>query len=234
MRVDAKTAKGPPRFGRGELPVTTGRLWERCVFVDWHGVLCDDLFWHSITSNPRHQQRARLQGAVRDLFAGQPDLVTAWMRGQVDTQHVVATLPPTADRRCGPDFLHRRLVEDCRRVRPRLELLAALSALPELTLVVIATDNMDCFAASLPALRPLHGVVHAVLCSSDLGVLKSDDPALFFGAWLDEHGLAPEQSVLVDDADRNCAGFERFGGAAVRFREIGRAVRDLRRWVRRV
>lgn len=115
-------------------------------------------------------------------------------------------------------------------MRPCAPLLAALRDLPPLTLVVLATDNMDCFAAALPALRPLHGVVDALLCSSDLGVLKAEDPERFFGAWLDEHALRPADAVLIDDAERNCAGFERFGGHAIHFADPGRAVDELRVW----
>lgn len=206
------------------------RLWRRCVFVDWHGVLCDQPFWHSIVANPRHQQRERLADEVDQLFGGRPALVEAWMRGRVDAERVLGTLAPPRDKRCREDFLYRRLYEDCQRMIARDDLLCALRALPDLTLVVLATDNMDCFSDGLPRVRGLRGAVHAALCSSDLGVLKAEDPRRFFGAWLDEHGLRPRDAMLIDDAERNCAGFEEFGGRAIRFSDVGQAVRELQRW----
>lgn len=186
------------------------------MFVDWHGVLCDDVFWRSISGNPRHQQRRWLDRAMTTLFQERVDLAVRWMRGDVHSNDVISTLG-FADGRCREDFLYRRLLKDCRSMRPRIELLGALAALPPLTLTVIATDNMDCFSDSLPSIRPLWGRVDAVLCSSDLGVLKAESPERFFGACLHEHGLSPEQAVLIDDSERNCERFRRFGGAAIRF-----------------
>jgi FMN phosphatase YigB (HAD superfamily) len=207
------------------------QLWRRCVFVDWHGVLCDQPFWHSITQNPRHQQRVALAEAVRGLFSDRVALVEAWMRGLVDADRVVNALHAPDDRRCRDDFLYRRLFEDCRAMIPRADVLDALSALPELTLLAIATDNMDCFSDSIPRLRQLRGTFHAALCSSDLGVLKAEDPDRFFGRWLAEHGLRPSDAVLIDDSARNCARFERFGGHAIRFADVGQTIAELTGWL---
>lgn len=221
----------PLRYGR-DPSAAEGRLWERCVFVDWHGVLCDDVFWQSITHNPAHQQRRRLSAAVAMLFGERAELAARWMRGHVDAGFVISTFGPLEDRRCRVDYLHRRLVRDCRQMRPHTELLDALTTLPELTLVVIATDNMDCFSDSLPAIRSLRGCIDAVLCSSDLGVLKAESPDTFFGTWLEEHGLLPKQALLIDDSPRNCARFEEFGGTAIRFTNMPDALCDLDVWAR--
>ncbi|HEV3320306.1 MAG TPA: hypothetical protein VG053_11375 [Solirubrobacteraceae bacterium] len=115
---------------------------------------------------------------------------------------------------------------------PREELLEALRKLPEMTLVVIATDNMDCFSDSVPRLRPLNGVFHATLCSSDLGVLKAEDPERFFGRLLNDHGLSPREATLIDDSDRNCARFAGFGGHPIHFRDVPQAVGELEHWAR--
>ena len=97
--------------------------------------------------------------------------------------------------------------------------------------MVVATDNMDCFSDSLPRIRPLHGRVNGVLCSSDLGVLKAESPERFFGGWLKEHGLTPAQAVLVDDSRRNCDRFERFGGAAIHYDgRVPATLRELKAW----
>lgn len=218
------------RYERDETVVQRG-LWRRCVFVDWHGVLCDEPFWHSITSNPSHQQREALTAAVHGLFTERVELVQAWMRGLVDAAGVVRSLPHPVDRRCREDFLHRRLFDDCRRMVPRAALLEALRELPELTLVAIATDNMDCFSDAVSGLRSLRGTVHAALCSSDLGVLKGEDPKRFFGDWLGEHDLRPHDAVLIDDSERNCARFEGFGGHAIHFVSVEQATFELARWV---
>jgi FMN phosphatase YigB (HAD superfamily) len=206
------------------------QLWRRCVFVDWHGVLCDQPFWHSITENPRHQQRVAVTEAAQGLFSDSGPLVDAWMRGHIDAARVVSTLQVPEDRRCGPDFLYRRLLADCRSMVPRPELLDTLRALPVMTLVVVATDNMDCFSDVVPRLRRLRGTFYAALCSSDLGVLKAEDPERFFGEWLAEQGIRPCDAVLVDDVEHNCARFEQFGGHAIHFTDPRRAAAELTRW----
>jgi FMN phosphatase YigB (HAD superfamily) len=206
------------------------QLWQRCVFVDWHGVLCDQPFWHSITQNPRHQQHRTLSEAIERLFRDRAGLIEAWMRGRTDAHRIVRELPQPEDRRCGPDYLYRRLFADCEQMSPRAELLDALGSLPELTLIVIATDNMDCFSDSVLQVNRLSGLFNAALCSSDLGVLKAEDPQRFFGELLAEHDLESADAVLIDDSHQNCSRFERFGGHAIHFRDVSQAAADLHRW----
>jgi FMN phosphatase YigB (HAD superfamily) len=220
----------PLRYRRDALD-RQGRLWDRCVFVDWHGVLCEQPFWHSITENHLHQLRVTVADAVASLFGERRELVIDWMRGEIDSARVVDTLPDPSDGRCRPDFLYRRLHEDCAAMVIRIELVEALGNLPELTAVAIATDNMDCFSEMLPSIGGLAGTFHAALCSSDLGVLKAEDPEAFFGPWLAEQGLSACDAVLVDDAEANCARFEQFGGHAIRFHDAAQAARELHRWL---
>jgi FMN phosphatase YigB (HAD superfamily) len=200
------------------------------VFVDWHGVLCDAVFWQSITRSDRHQRRRHLDDAVSGFFGKRFEDALGWMRGEIDAWSVVSMLGRWDDRRCKEDFLFRRLHEDCRRMRPRDDLLHALAGLPPLTLIVIATDNMDCFSASLPAIRALRGRFHAVLCSSDLGVLKAEDPSRFFGELLTQNGLTPDRALLIDDSALNCREFERFGGKAIHFADTPQAAAAMQDW----
>lgn len=227
--TSARDVRGLWRYVRDD-GVPQQRLWQRCVFVDWHGVLCDQPFWYSITQNPRHQHYRSMRAAIQRLFQDQGNLIETWMRGMTDAARIVEELPQLQDRRCRPDYLHRRLLADCRKMSPQAELLDILGQLPALTLVVIATDNMDCFSDSVPGLSALNRVFHASLCSSDLGVLKAEDPQRFFGQLLAEHDLRPSDAVLIDDSDRNCWQFKHFGGHAIRFRDVPQAAAELHRW----
>jgi hypothetical protein len=116
-------------------------------------------------------------------------------------------------------------------------------------MVVIATDNMDCFA------RAFHNARHSrrrrvqpwetladwavicddIICSSDVAALKADDPEAFFGPWLDRHGVGFPDAVLIDDRADNCAAFTARGGAAIRWKmgadEIGEIIRELKSWL---
>ena len=68
-------------------------------------------------------------------------------------------------------------------------------------MVVVATDNMDCFARVFEDARHRRGrlnrawetladwavICDDIICSSQAGVLKSEDPQAFFGPWLAAH-----------------------------------------------
>lgn len=209
-------------------------IWTLCVFVDWHGVLSEEVFWESILKNESHELNPSLERAVRDLFGAEGDLVESWMRGSVSMEDVVARLDVSLSRRYRADFLVRRLMRDCRRMRPRRSLLEPLfdNGANSQVLRTLATDNMDCFFSGAERLwKSREKLFDGALCSSELGVLKAEDPQRFFGQWLDDHGLEPAHALLVDDSVDNCRAFERWGGTAVHYSCDHRAVAELQAWL---
>jgi hypothetical protein len=46
-------------------------LWRRVVFVDWNGVLCQDVYWSSIATNPKHPCHTRVNDSRNRLFREQ-------------------------------------------------------------------------------------------------------------------------------------------------------------------
>ena len=116
-------------------------------------------------------------------------------------------------------------------------------------MVVVATDNMDCFArvfehASHRRGRPNRAretladwavICDDIICSSQTGVLKSEDPQAFFGPWLAAHGIGFTDAVLIDDRADNCAAFTREGGAAIQWtmgtNDLSDVTDQLRQWL---
>jgi HAD superfamily hydrolase (TIGR01509 family) len=215
-------------------PDTSLPIWTSCVFVDWHGVLSEEVFWKSILTNETHELNRSLERAVRDLFGANEGLVENWMRGSVSMEQVVARLDVSLNRRYRADFLVRRLMADCRQMQPRSELLEPLRQRDanDRVLRTLATDNMDCFFSGAERLwKSPDRVFDGALCSSELGVLKAEDPQRFFGQWLEDHGLEPADALLVDDSAENCRAFERWGGTAVHYSCQERAVTELQAWL---
>jgi hypothetical protein len=86
---------------------------------------------------------------------------------------------------------------------------------------------MDCFARAFTRARSRRRrpgrdretladwavICDDVICSSQAGTLKSEDPQTFFGPWLTMHGIGFTDAVLIDDRADNCAAFTSQGGA---------------------
>jgi FMN phosphatase YigB (HAD superfamily) len=201
------------------------------IFVDWNGVLSRDPFWASIVRRRTHPLHSRLIATLGRIFDDH-EAVDNWMRGTITSEDLVNRLPVTLDQRFGVRFLQRRLTEDCREMEVNSGIVALLREASSRAFIVIATDNMDCFyqeamearsnrhfpPSSGYALKLKH-VVHGfddILCSSVLGVLKSEKTDAFFGEWLRCHRLSFQRALLVDDSETNCRAFRSAGGAAIR------------------
>jgi FMN phosphatase YigB (HAD superfamily) len=204
-------------------------LWSKAVFVDWYGVLSHTPLWSSILEDHDHQHHNRLSVGVKGLFASSL-LIDAWMRGARSSADVVPLLDLDFDRRHKPDFLLRRLHADCRLMEPDEQRLNALESLRPRILLAIATDNMDCVLEHALSRKRVRRRVDDVLCSSEMGVLKREDPVRFFGPWLMRHGLDFAEALLIDDAADNCAAFESAGGTALTVGEWSSTVASVERW----
>ena len=222
-------------------------LWQRAIFLDWHGVLSREPFWGSIRGSATHPLSVPLEqefaSVLRDV------LMLNWMRGQESAETVVSRLSIRLDNRYRDDFLLRRLREDCRRMRGDPAVAEALRVFNASAMVVVATDNADCFAEAFErsrnaGARRRDGVANlsewaritdGLLCSSALGTLKAESPSGFFGPWLRRHGMTFADAVLVDDREDNCEAFEGSGGHAIRWRlgtdSVGSLVGALRSWL---
>jgi hypothetical protein len=207
-------------------------LWRPAIFVDWHGVLSRDPFWVSILSSEKHPLREPLQAKLGEIFSGDPRVSHEWMKGVRSSTDIVAGMGIELDRRYRNDFLRRRLDDDCKRMRVNVELFRVLNGMRMKAQVVVATDNMDCFARVFDQARQGNrrpkmtgeemsawaSCFDDIVCSSDVRALKSEDPAGFFGPWLAERGLDFSDALLIDDRADNCAAFIERGGSVVQWK----------------
>ena len=227
------------------------RFWHKVVFVDWHGVMSTDPFWYSILENSKHPLVTHLKRACDLIFQHQTDVLSPWMRGHLETEQIVDMMSIKLDRRFLDDFLVRRLYEDCRRMRCNVQLTAFLRKIRKDAFIVLATDNMDCFLDAVrrsqnslrgrrrsyeETLGNISGIFDDVLCSSELGTLKCEDTAKFFGPWLSRYNFVFEDALLVDDREDNCEVFRSMGGTAVRYREaddraLVEAIHKVEKWL---
>jgi hypothetical protein len=207
-------------------------LWDRVIFSDWHGVLSRDPFWVSIRGSATHPLHARLEAGMAEVFNSETGLANEWMKGLLSSGQIIDEMGIQLDRRFRDDFLARRLDFDCARMRVNAELFELLRLMRAEATVVIATDNMDCFARAFeqaqrrrrsPAsdretLADWAVICDDLICSNHVAALKAEDPQAFFGPWLAANGLGFADAVLIDDRADNCTAFTSCGGAAIRWK----------------
>jgi hypothetical protein len=223
-------------------------LWGRVIFTDWHGVLSRDPFWASIRGTATHPLHAQLEAGMAGVFASERGLVNEWMTGLLSSDQIIAGMGIRLDRRFRDDFLARRLDLDCARMRVNAELFEVLCVSRAKAMVVIATDNMDCFTRAFHHARGRRRRTHPwetladwavicddIICSSDVAALKADDPQAFFGPWLGRHDLRFPDAVLIDDRADNCAAFSACGGTAICWKmgvdDISEIIGALKSWL---
>jgi hypothetical protein len=214
----------------------------RVVFVDWHGVLSRDPFWVSIRESSTHPLRGQLDANLAHVFSPETNIANDWMKGLLSSEQVINAMDVRLDRRFKEDFVARRLLVDCRRMRVNVELFHVLRQIKSTAMVVLATDNMDCFQETFLGVRrrrrrPVPGshtladwaiVCDDIVCSSEVGALKAENPVQFFGDFLTRHGLDFTDAALVDDRSDNCEAFAEQGGTPVQYKMTSGDVYDVK------
>ena len=188
----------------------------RVICCDWHGVLSSDPFWASIRASATHPLHAQLEAGMAGVFASERGLANEWMTGLLSSDEVIAEMGIQLDGRFRDDFPGRRLDLDCARMRVNAELFDVLRAMRAEAMVVIATDNMDCFA------RAFHHARHSrrrrvqpweTLADWRSSATTSSAPATWprskrttrsrsSGRGLDRRGVGFSDAVLIDDPGR--------------------------------
>lgn len=214
----------------------------RVVFVDWHGVLSRDPFWVSIRESITHPLRQQLDANLAQVFSSETSIANDWMKGLLSSEQVINAMDIRLDRRFRDDFLAQRLLVDCRSMRVNVALFKALRHVKSTAMVVLATDNMDCFqqtfdhvrkrtrrpTAKSETLADWAAICDDIVCSSEVGVLKAEDPVGFFGSFLARYGLSFTDAALVDDRADNCQAFAEQGGTPIQYEMINGNVSDVR------
>lgn len=178
----------------------------RVVFLDWDGTLSVSRFWQQ-WDDPSHERHEAYQAIQRELFRNRPQVVTDWMRGQLKLQDCLNLVVEYTG--LSREELEQELEESCRKMQyvspvvPELINQLRCSGMK----VVVATDNMDAFTRwTVPALG-LNELCDDVLVSHSVRALKRDralsGESLFFGPYLEQHGILPSEALLIDDSKSN-------------------------------
>ena len=175
------------------------------VFVDFHGTICNDRYWRSLSN----EQQQALQAF---LFQKNSHLVDEWMRGFHTAEAINEMIAAALD--ISYDAVWTVFVADCRSMHVSPAILSRLRLLRPLANIVLMTGNMDSFTRFTAPALGLEGYFDAISNSYDEGRLKTDDGGSIFGQYAIRFGTPIEQCVVIDDADDVCAVFTDLGGKA--------------------
>jgi len=239
-RSSAHPARDHQGSDKNQVPLS-----RRVIFSDWHGVLSRDPFWTSIRLSATHPLHEQLEAGMAGVFDPARTTASEWMKGLLSSDRVSAEMGIQLPGRFPDDFLARRLDLDCARMTVSAGLFEVLRVIRAEAMVVIATDNMDCFARAFEHARSRRRpgrdretladwavICDDIICSSQAGALESEDPQAFFGPWLAIHGISFTDAVLIDDRADNCTAFTSQGGTAIQWKMgTSQATRCLRQWL---
>jgi FMN phosphatase YigB (HAD superfamily) len=179
---------------------------ERIVFIDWFGTLSCDLFWQSLAK--------RDHAFIQETFLKQSPIVDAWMVGAVNTKDVCEQLKQIT--RLESSFLEKNLQASCEQMSLSRQTQSLLQQLQKTALVVLVTDNMDCFSLYTGPRLKKQGLFDLIINSADVRRLKCSDNGRTFRETAARYEIPLSQCFLIDDSEKTCAQFEKIGGIAYR------------------
>ncbi len=185
----------------------------KTIFIDWYGTLSDSTFWGHIPSTDIDLYPLRL-AAESTLFGELTGLIAPWMRGGYTTEEIVSNISQKSS--FSEELLLSQFTLSTKKMVVDPDVLALVDRLRGAgTKVVIATDNMDSFSRwTTPALS-LAQHFDGILNSYQLKALKKDfnsqGQSLFFGSYLQENDLRPDECILIDDSEDRDGNIQKFG-----------------------
>lgn len=177
------------------------------VFIDFHGTLCHDRYWRSLST----PDQSRLQAF---LFENNTELVTAWMRGRYSAEQINDIVANHLGR--DPAALWSLFVADCQTMTIAPGVLERLGRLRGRAVTILITGNMDSFTRFTVPSIGLDKVFDIISNSFTEGRLKTDDGGAQFLDYARRFGTGLERCFLIDDAADVCALFSGLGGQALR------------------
>jgi|SRR6185312_3378004 len=200
---------------------------DRVIFVDWFGVLSNEVFWQKYLDNSTSKWHNKI-AVIKDKIFSNKYLVEEWMKGNYTYEDILNIIEPNLSV-YEKKVLKNSVNSYCSNLILNESLVAILKNASRSAFIVLATDNMDCFFNCLFALPQL-GLFDSILSSNNLGILKKEDPERFFGQWLKNHNIPFENAILVDDSILNCREFKKHGGSYLQYTDTNRDLLSLINW----
>jgi FMN phosphatase YigB (HAD superfamily) len=176
------------------------------LFIDYHGTLCDDLFWKNLDPDSMKQVQTY-------MFKDNPEIISKWMKGEFTSEEINKKV---ADDLGIPfDVLWKGFVSGCEENVIDPKSLELIKELQKKYTAILITDNMDCFDRfTVPALK-LKDYFNFIVNSYDEKMLKKENEGETFKIVADRLGISISNSILIDNYPKACGFFEKLGGKSL-------------------
>jgi FMN phosphatase YigB (HAD superfamily) len=183
------------------------------VIFDFNGVLSHDHFYNNPQYRRLQQEFPGVYEFIQTHIFETENMVNTWMRNQMTATDVNRYIAENTA--IDLDTLSQILLESvaCMTIEQRLiEIILRLKQSG--VLVALVTDNMDVFSQITIKNYYLDDIFHAIVNSSDYGILKSDNHGQLFDIAHDQLNSKERysRSLLIDDSARARTVYEVKGG----------------------
>ncbi len=179
----------------------------KVIFIDWYKTLSSSVFWQHLEDiKPNIYKKV-----VSAYLETHGSLINPWMRGEFTAEQICKKIADSAqeDYELVLDSL-KQSAQDMKFDDPSI--LKLISQVRHTGIkIVIATDNMDTFNRwTVPSLQ-LNKHFDGILNSWKLKTLKGDSCSRFFGQYISNNHLSPDECVIIDDSEDKNNTIARYG-----------------------
>lgn len=173
------------------------------LFIDFDGTICADRFWR----NAPLEIKDPIQ---KLLFDDNKVLVGEWMLGKHTSEDICEFV--SNELSLPYEVVWWQFVEDCTAMYVSEKTLELISTLRDKYVIILLTDNMDCFNRfTVPALG-LASYFDEITNSAYTHVFKNDASGQIFKDIAKKYGVGLEFALLIDNSAKVCEVFSALGG----------------------
>ncbi|MDD2786293.1 MAG: haloacid dehalogenase-like hydrolase [Patescibacteria group bacterium] len=173
------------------------------LFIDFDGTLCNDKFWRSIDP-------VIFEKIQSFLFSENKSVKHDWMKGVYSSEDINRLIAKELN--VPFEKIWNVFVEDCKTMAISRNSLDRIKELRNDHIVILVTDNMDCFTRFTVPAQKLDSFFDYIINSFEVKKFKEYNEGEIFIRLADRAGTKIEDCILIDNSKNLCTLFSKLGG----------------------
>lgn len=180
----------------------------KILFIDYNGVLSYKPFWHSLLDSS-NSLAYLFEKIEKVLFKQNIEIIRDWMVGKYTTEEIHDFLANNLDEEFSKEELLDVFINDCKKLDISQECIDSLKKLKDEYILILMTDNMDCFDRyTIPAQKDYFDVFDEISNSYGAKKNKRENNCERFFDYIKKYNIQRENCILIDDSLKNCDTFD--------------------------